>query len=383
MMNVSGGRWVLAVAAGALAVSAAGRARGEGLKLVQVIRNGADGVTRMSGAPNCVRANGPFVYVASPGGSSITWFRRDRQTGRLAHAGELTWRERNYTNLITFAGGRLYSAASVSRYGRTISRGLVSFKLDPKTGAPTEVGRVDCPAAVALEAGKAGENLYLKTNPRDGAGVVRFKIGAAGKVKRMEAVTGRGLGYSAMTASVMAISPDGRNIYTVSGADHAVGILKKGAGGKVSYAGFVDLSVLARKAGGAEGYRWPSLAISPDGKNVYVNLWTYDGSANVVGVFRRSPATGKLSFVGKSACPPAGKGLRMVFGAGGKAVYYGSLDAPVGFCRRDAATGKLTAGGTVRATRGRSVYDLTIIRRAGQLYAAAWRDTLFVLKEED
>ena len=81
----------------------------------------------------------------------------------------------------------------------------------------------------------------------------------------------------------LAISPDGRTVYVEDGA--AIVTLVRRAGGRLDRAGAIALP-----RPGAPSYGWPAIAVSPDGRSVYVA----DGG---VEVFARDTRTGALSFL--------------------------------------------------------------------------------------
>jgi 6-phosphogluconolactonase (cycloisomerase 2 family) len=90
-------------------------------------------------------------------------------------------------------------------------------------------------------------------------------------------------------AFALAISPDGKNVYVASDVDDAVAILAVVAEtGELSPAGFFQDGV-----GGVNGLATAqSVAVSPDGKHVYVGGRTDDAIA----VFARDPFLGSLQF---------------------------------------------------------------------------------------
>lgn len=91
-------------------------------------------------------------------------------------------------------------------------------------------------------------------------------------------------------ASSVAVSPDGRNVYVAGVGDDAVAVFSRNAGsGRLA---FVEVQKDGEK--GVSGLSSPTaLAVSPDGMHVYV------ASLGALAVFSRSniPTTGTLSFV--------------------------------------------------------------------------------------
>jgi DNA-binding beta-propeller fold protein YncE len=102
----------------------------------------------------------------------------------------------------------------------------------------------------------------------------------------------------------LAISPDGRNVYVASSRSHAIAVFtRNSATGALSQrSGTAGCIALAGASGCARavGLAVPnSLVVSPDGRNVYA---TSVGSNTVIS-FRRNPSTGALTqLVGGAGC---------------------------------------------------------------------------------
>ena len=78
------GDFVYTASAGDSAVAVFERGEGDALELVQVLKDGFDGMETLAGACCVVVSNdGRFVYVAAPDDNAITAFDRDAVTGRL------------------------------------------------------------------------------------------------------------------------------------------------------------------------------------------------------------------------------------------------------------------------------------------------------------
>jgi len=112
---------------------------------------------------------------------------------------------------------------------------------------------------------------------------------AQGHAAKRECTSGRGLEF----ATDVAISPDGKSVYVVSGdsdalaifdRDPVTGVLKQMQG----TLGCIAQAAQAGACGDGEALEDPSsVLVSPDGKNVYVG-------ATGIAVFRRDPGTGAL-----------------------------------------------------------------------------------------
>src|ERR1700722_3617496 len=102
----------------------------------------------------------------------------------------------------------------------------------------------------------------------------------------------------------LAISPDGRNVYVASSRSHAIAVFTRNShtGALSQRSGTAGCVALAGASGCARavGLAVPnSLVVSPDGRNVYA---TSVGSNTVIS-FRRNPSTGALTqLVGGAGC---------------------------------------------------------------------------------
>jgi 6-phosphogluconolactonase (cycloisomerase 2 family) len=134
-------------------------------------------------------------------------------------------------------------------------------------------------------------------------------------------------------AEGIAISPDGKFVYTASFSTGAVGIFSRSEStGELSYVGFtLSPSAIA-------------LAVSPDGSHLYVAGLTRDN----ITVFSRDAVTGALTFVeahkdGENGVDGLNGARSVAVSADGLDVYVGSVeDKALAVFRRNAGTGELT-----------------------------------------
>ncbi len=140
-------------------------------------------------------------------------------------------------------------------------------------------------------------------------------------------------------ASAVALSPDGKNIYVAGKSENSIAVMSQ-AGGM-----FVFLERHKDGSGGVDGLRAVcDVTVSPDGKHVYAA-----GSGdNAVAVFSRSDSDGSLTFVerqkdGKAGVNGLSKAVAVKVSADGRHVYVaGNGDDAVAVFARDDSTGKLT-----------------------------------------
>jgi DNA-binding beta-propeller fold protein YncE len=331
----------------------AGAAPGEGrLKLVEAVPR--DDLAATVGV--AISPDGKFVYSASWQAATATVFARDRATGKLEHkqtvADELL---EGVTTLAIGADGRL---AVASAFG---AKTAVLFGRDPGTGAlkrlhvarDGEAGvRLAWPIDVALSAdskfayvlddrgGEAGRGAVAVFRINDGKlelagtdegtdgcyaggrGIVLHPDGKTVYVASSEAGTlvvadrdpatgltkvrqvikdGQNNVHALAGAMGVAVSPDGKSVYVSAGrfhGDDAVSAFRVEPDGKLTL-----LQEFVDGAGELQGFKGGNhLAVSPDGRNVYA---TATGSGAVAS-FARDPATGKLTYL--DTLPDGGEG---------------------------------------------------------------------------
>jgi alpha-tubulin suppressor-like RCC1 family protein/DNA-binding beta-propeller fold protein YncE len=200
-------------------------------------------------------------------------------------------------------------------------------------------------------------------------------------------------------SDAVAVSPDGKNIYAAADRSHAIAVFGRNqATGKLTQAPGPAGCVAARGAEGcgpAVGLADPlSVAVSPDGKNVYAA----SGIGSTLAIFARNPSTGALTqlpgttgCVARTATPRCASARALIgpdavaVSPDGKNVYVGAFrgDATVAFSR-NSSTGALTqlpgtrgcissapGAGCARGVAMRNPEGLTVSNDGNNVYVAA------------
>jgi DNA-binding beta-propeller fold protein YncE len=346
--------------------------------------------------------DGKSVYTTSYYANAVAAFQRDTTTGALTQlAGSAGCVSEDGTDPnevgATCADGKALvnpfsSVASpdgksvyVASYG---SGGVATFQRDTTTGALTQLSGISgcvtddgssgqctdgkaVAGTVAVGGSPDGANIYASSNSssavaifqRDGTTGALTQQVEVGCISELgldgHCVDGKGLS----DPRSIAVSPDGKSAYAASygsssvavfARDAATGTLTQLAGtaGCVSEDGTdpYDGSTCAD----GKGLSGPgSVAVSPDGKNVYVA--TYDSGG--VAIFQRDTTTGQLTqLAGTGGCVTGtgaggdcadGKALNAPYSVAvspdGKSVYVASIgSSAVAIFQRDTTTGQLT-----------------------------------------
>jgi DNA-binding beta-propeller fold protein YncE len=232
-----------------------------------ITENGADGCTPGQGlsvaASVAVSPDGHNVYVASGvPGDAVAIFARDSGTGALR---QLSGAEGCWSQLAgdgCRAAHALIGASSVTVApdGKTVyvaaaySNAIASFERDPATGALTQGPGIGCTSEGGFE-------------------------GCA---------TGRGI----TAANTVAVSPDGRYVYSAASQSSAVAALLRSPGGALDQlGGAYGCTAQSGHDGCATGrglLSAYSVTLSADGNSLYV------ASANSLAIFVRDPVSGRI-----------------------------------------------------------------------------------------
>jgi DNA-binding beta-propeller fold protein YncE len=304
---------------------------------------GLQGASRIEISPD-----GRNAYVTATNSSTLTIFRRDPRSGRLAQLrgrsgcispngaihsynsqGLLKKRKgpkskpcgrgrglRGVVDAVVSADGRFVYTASydpgnaISVFARNADTGRLT-QLSGEGGCISEEGEGGCAEghrlddAISIVLSPDGKYLYAATYSsravvvmeRDPAtGVLTLLPGQASCISDVRRSGECSEGRALKEASDLVVSPDGRNVYVSSQESNALAVFdrdpltgqltqKPGAAGCFSDGGALGC------AGGADVGQAIDVAISPDGKSVYVSAV----EPNAVVIFDRNPANGELT----------------------------------------------------------------------------------------
>jgi DNA-binding beta-propeller fold protein YncE len=275
-----------------------------------------------------VSADGRNVYVAASGSDAIAIFERNARTGRL-----------------TQAGGRGGCIAARGAGGCATAIGL---------DGPNSVAVSPDGTTVYATALKSDSVVALRRDPSTGA--LAQATDGSGCVAGQAAISGCGTARALSGPDVVAVSPDGRNVYVGAFAGNAVlAFARDAAGGLTQLADTAGCLVDAPTTGCATGVALKApegLAISDDGSSVYVA----SAGSNALLTLARDPSTGALAQAADGSGCIAGSPLAgcttgvwlaganaVAVSPGGDDVYVTSLgsDSVTAFTR-DPSDGRLT-----------------------------------------
>ncbi len=258
-----------------------------------------------------VSPDGNHVYVASFDDNAVAVFSRDKATGAL-----------------TFVEAQFDGVGSVNGLS-----GVQSVAISPD-----------------------GKHVYV-AGPGDNAVAVFSRDTITGKLSFVEWLTDGGINGHGNTidglkkAIFVTLSSDGKHVYVAGFDDNAVAVFSRDATtGQLTFVEVLKDGSADSQGNTINGLIGPiSIAVSPDGKHVYVN----DTGNSAVTLFLRDAATGKLTFVKTlSDGGPDGHGniidgldgsTSVVVSPDGACVYVaGFFDDAVAVFKRSLATGGLT-----------------------------------------
>ncbi len=319
------------------------------LLFVERLADGDNGVEGLEGARSVtVSPDGGHVYAAGTLADAVDVFRRDPTTGELDLVQVLTDGQDRVDGLdevrslaLSPDGRNVYVAGyyddAVAVFSREPTTGELTFVQMFKDG----VNGVDgLRYASCVTVSPDGGHVYA-TGLADSAVAVFQREPATGELTFLEVHRDGQDGVDGLHyAGSVVVSIDGSHVYAAGTADDAVAVfLRNPATGRLTF-----VQVLHDGEDGVDGLDGASsLAVSPDGGNVYATgPWD-----KAVAVFRRDPATGRLTstqvlYDEQNDVDGLRRAQSVTVSSDGSNVYVtGSGDDSVAVFRRDTTTGKL------------------------------------------
>ena len=315
-----------------------------GLKFVEIQRDGIDGVQGLAGTRSIATSiDGKNVYVTSLTDNGIVAFTREPTEGKLQFLDDYIDNTAGIDGLaqpleIAFnqTGSHLYVASGDDN-------GVALFSRNPATGRLTFVefygqgvgGLSGLQEAFSVTVSPDDQNVYVAGG--DSAAIVAFARNAiSGKLTFIDAYPNGSNGISGLKgARAVRVSPDKRHVYALGFLDNAVVTFAR----DLSTGALTFVEAVKDGDPGVTGMKKPfSVAISPDGKNVYVVGEDQDAAV----VFSRDAFTGHLTEVqvvqDPAAGGPAGRPTFVIVSPDGKYLYAAggvgtAIDAVVALAR--------------------------------------------------
>ncbi|MEW5723235.1 MAG: beta-propeller fold lactonase family protein [Thermodesulfobacteriota bacterium] len=267
------------------------------LAFVEALRDDAGGVDGLGGVCSlAVSPEGRHVYAAGHYENALAVFGRDPGDGRLTFIEAQREGERGVEGL------NLVQAVTISPEGKNVyavgyrSYGMAVFRREETTGRLIflEVHRdgvagVDgLQGASDVKVSPDGGDVYA-TGYLDGALAVFRRDRDTGRLTFLEVLRSGLEGVRGLRgAASLILSPEGRHLYVAGKVDNALVAFRRDAEtGKLAFLGMEEESL-----DGSQGLQAPnSVVVNPDGTYVYVAAF----GDNAVSVFRREAGTGKLT----------------------------------------------------------------------------------------
>ncbi len=239
---------------------------------------GADGVA--------VSPDGSSVFVTAAGSGSVVAFARDPSTGALSRLGCFQFRPPHGSpcppaNVFSGAGAVVASADGRALYLAAPAQGSISTLT---AGMVTPPGTAAAGGPAASEAGVASIFGPLPTSEFLGNPCVAVN-GFDGSCA---------VGIATRGLDALALSPEGAQLYAVAPGSEAVDVFTHAATGMLTETSCLKVAAPPGLCRASKLLNAPTqLAISPDGKNVYLADSSEDHGR--VDVLARNPSTGALS----------------------------------------------------------------------------------------
>jgi len=263
-----------------------------------------------------VSPDGTWVYVAASDSSSLVVYHRDVVTGDLTFSESLVDGNNDFlgntisglagaSNVIVSADGRsVYVASEIDRtvayFVRHPGDNRLTFISSTILDSSGNVFNIDLPSAMAF----TPDGSVLMVSSESGDLIAFLEVADSGDLTAVGTFVDGGFDSGSNTidgldgASSLAISPDGRHLYVTGAIDNSIAVFSKPEPGDDSGQPTLPLFVQSLTNGDMGGTvsglaGASSVQVSPDGQHVYVTGET----SNSVAVFSRDSMTGQLTFV--------------------------------------------------------------------------------------
>lgn len=266
----------------------------------ETIEDGDGGVNGLDGAYSVVVSpDGKHVYVAGRDDDAVAAFSRDPTTGSLSfveyeHDGSGGANELNGARSVAISptGGRVYVASayddSLTVFVRNTDTGELTYWDVMKEGVDGVTG---LNGAWSVAVSPDGAHMYVAGYTDDTVAVFKWTSGFPVLAHVETEKDGINSVDGLAGASSVAVSPDGKHVYVTGADEHAVAVFDRNSiTGELDY-----VEVQKNGSGGVAGLEYAtSVAISPCGGYIYVTGCSDDTLA----VFSRNSANGRLSYKG-------------------------------------------------------------------------------------
>ena len=318
------------------------------LTFVDAMTDDVGGVDGLNGSFSVfVSPDGNNVYATGAYDNAVSVFNRNASTGTLSFLNFYQDGTNGGTNLnfpihITGShdGDFIYVLGSNDNSLNTFTRnslGELAFH-ESQTEGINGVAGINFPTNIAVS---PNDNFVYTASSGSNAGVV-FEKDLLGNLNFIQNKVSGGAGVDGLDDPYsIAVSPDGKHLYVASNDDDAVAIFSRNQ--NTGTINFIDMVVDG--VDGTEGLLNASaVTVSPDGKHVYAT----GNNDDAVSVFSRDDITGELTFIEYFEDNENGvdgmNGARWVtVSPDGKNVYVvGYFDDAIAMFSRDVNTGTLT-----------------------------------------